>query len=311
MGTLVVESIGIADLLSRLKSNAWLVPAFQRDFVWSEADVTSLALSVIEARPIGMATLWEQPDDSDLKLVPASIQDTQNGESIEVKLSESDDRPNKFYAVLDGRQRSTALAMVFGGLRASDARRRFSGRFFLDVTHEDPSERVKYLRDAQVKSGKYDQLSVCIGNGLFPLATDPEKGLMGQWMDYIQAIKDPSHYPNGELPEPEEMERRNNVLRQAFEGINKTLLAVYVVPGEYTLGEICEIFELSTRQVRGCRQSTCCTAGSTTTPSTTWTRSTSESGSMRLVNWRAPLDGHLDRTGLRSSPRLSPLVMLP
>lgn len=244
MGKLVVESIGIADLLTRLRTNTWLIPSFQRDFVWSEADVTSLVLSVIEARPIGMATLWEQPDDGDLALIPASIEDTQNGSSTMVTLSDDDAaRPNKFYAVLDGRQRSTALAMAFGGLRATDARRKFSGRYFLDVTHQDPSERVRYVPAAQVKAKKYDQLSVCIGDGLFPLATTHEKGLMGQWMGYLQEIHKAENYPNGILPSPEDLDRRNQILQQAFEGITETLLAVYVVPKEYTLGEICEIFE--------------------------------------------------------------------
>ncbi len=243
MGTLIVESTSISGVLDFLRANTWLVPAFQRDFVWSEADVTSLALSVIEARPIGMATLWEQPDDSDLRLVPASIPDTVNGESVDVKLASTDDRPKKFYAVLDGRQRATALAMVFGGLRATDARRRFSGRYFLDVTHQDSSERVKYIRDAEVKSKNYDQLSVCIGAGLFPLATDPGKSLMGQWLDYIQAIRNPDHYPGNGLPDPDELERRDSILRKAFQGINDTVLAVYIVPADYNLGEICEIFE--------------------------------------------------------------------
>ncbi|WP_223994195.1 DUF262 domain-containing protein [Arthrobacter sp. NicSoilB11] len=243
MGKLTVESIGISELLDRLRSNAWLVPAFQRDFVWSEADVTSLALSVIEARPIGMATLWEQPDDSDLTLVPASIPDTQNGQSVDASLSSPEDRPKNFYAVLDGRQRATALAMVFGGLRATDARRRFSGRYFLDVSHDDPSGRVRYVREAQVKASKYDQLAVCIGDGLFPLSPEADKDLMGQWYTYIQAINDPSNYPDQALPEAEELARRNEILKQAFKGITETVLAVYIVPAEYTLGEICEIFE--------------------------------------------------------------------
>ena len=255
MGKLVVESIGIAELLKRLRSNTWLVPSFQRDFVWSEADVTSLVLSVIEARPIGMATLWEQPDDGDLTLIPASIEDTQNGVSTTVSLAlDRDARPNKFYAVLDGRQRSTALAMAFGGLRATDARRKFSGRYFLDVTHDDPSERVRYIPAAQVKAKKYDHLPTCIGDGLFPLATDPERGLMGQWMGYLQAIHKSENYPNGKLPSAEDLSRRNEILQQAFEGINETLLAVYIVPAEYTLGEICEIFE--TLNTTGTRVST-------------------------------------------------------
>lgn len=255
MGKLVVESIGIAELLNRLRTNTWLIPSFQRDFVWSEADVTSLVLSVIEARPIGMATLWEQPDDGDLSLIPASIEDTQNGVSKTVTLADDEDaRPNKFYAVLDGRQRSTALAMAFGGLRATDARRKFSGRYYLDVTHNDPSERVRYIPAAQVKANKYDQLATCIGAGLFPLATNHEKGLMGQWMAYLQAIHDSANYPNGVLPEAEDLAQRNAILQQAFEGINETVLAVYIVPAEYTLGEICEIFE--TLNTTGTRVST-------------------------------------------------------
>lgn len=35
--------------------------------------------------------------------------------------------------------------MAFGGLRATDARRKFSGRYFLDFTQEDPTERVRYV----------------------------------------------------------------------------------------------------------------------------------------------------------------------
>lgn len=244
MGKLTVESIGIADILDRLRSNTWLIPSFQRDFVWSEADVTGLILSVIEARPIGMATLWEQPEDGDLKLVPASISDTQNGASSVATLTQDGaTRPNKFYAVLDGRQRSTAIAMAFGGLRATDSRRKFAGRYFLDVTQSDVTERVRYIREPQVKANKYDQLSVCIGDGLFPLAAEHEEGLMGQWIGYLQEIKNPSNYANGQLPSVAELESRNAILTQAFQGINATVLAVYIVPADYNLGDICEIFE--------------------------------------------------------------------
>lgn len=243
MSKLAVESRTIAEVLDLLRSNTWLVPSFQRDFVWSEADVTSLALSVIEARPIGMATLWEQADDSELHLEPASISDTLDGKPVEATLSTNSDKPKKFYAVLDGRQRATALAMVFGGLRATDARRKFSGRYFLDVSHPDESERVRYIKDAQVKSQNLDQIAVCIGRGLFPLATDPSVSMMSQWLTYIQEIKEPNNYPNQTLPEAVELERRDAILKKAFQGITDTVLAVYVVPTDYDLGDICEIFE--------------------------------------------------------------------
>jgi hypothetical protein len=102
---------------------------------------------------------------------------------------------------------------------------------------------MRPFRSPEVKANKYDQLSVCIGAGLFPLATDPEKGLMGQWMSYLQELQKPANYPNSQLPDAPELERRNAILQQAFEGINETILAVYIVPADYTLGEICEIFE--------------------------------------------------------------------
>jgi hypothetical protein len=247
MSGLKVESVGIAQILELLKGSTWLVPSFQRDFVWSESDVVNLVLSIIEARPIGMATLWEQPDDTALTLESILIPDTAQPEGEPVaRFSDiaEEERPKKFYAILDGRQRCTAIAMAFGGLRARDARRRFSGRYFLDVTALDASNRIKYLRETEIRQRGLTSETVCIANGLFPLASYAEnENLFGQWMRYLQAIHTPGNYPDNTLPESEELARRDSVLKDAFSGINKTLLAVYIVPQDYSLGDICEIFE--------------------------------------------------------------------
>lgn len=240
--TLSVESVGISELLKRIKSNSWLVPSFQRDFVWSEADVTSLILSVVDARPIGMATLWEQPDDSGLELEPVSVYDSSESGQVKKYISDPSDRPKKFYAILDGRQRCTALAMAFGGLRPGDTRRKFAGRWFLDTTADDATARVLYLKERDVARRGLNSLPNCIAAGLFPLEMQGEE-LLGQWIGYLQGIMDPDNYPDRVLPNPEELAKRNSVLRDAFDGINTTLLAVYIVPDEYGLGEICEIFE--------------------------------------------------------------------
>lgn len=240
--SLSVESVGISELLKRIKANSWLVPSFQRDFVWSEADVTSLILSVVDARPIGMATLWEQPDDSGLELEPVSVYDTGEAGQFKKYVSDPDLRPKKFFAILDGRQRCTALAMAFGGLRPSDTRRRFAGRWFLDTTAEDATARVVFFKERDVARRGFNSRPNCIAAGLFPLELQGEE-LLGQWIGYLQGIMDPANYPGGVLPGPEELSRRNAVLKNAFDGINTTLLAVYIVPDEYGLGEICEIFE--------------------------------------------------------------------
>lgn len=247
MAGLKVESVGISQLLALLKESSWLVPSFQRDFVWSESDVVGLVNSVIEARPIGMATLWEQPDGSELSLESISIPDSIRPEAEPIaKFSQvsPEERPRKFYAILDGRQRCTALAMAFGGLRTQDARRKFSGRYFLDVATTDDSARVVYLKEGEIVRRGLTAEAVAIANGLFPLASYSEgEELFPQWMRYLQAIRNPANYPPGGMPASAELDRRDEVLKQAFSGINQTLLAVYVVPQDYGLGDICEIFE--------------------------------------------------------------------
>ncbi len=202
-----------------------------------------------------MATLWEQPDDSDLELEPVSIPDTKAGDQVKVSLnSDESDRPSKFYGVLDGRQRCTALAMVFGGLRASSGLRRFNGGWFLDVKDVDITARVAYFSNKDITSKGLTSTASCVAAGLFPLATTHKDGLLAQWMNYLQALTDPTNYPGGELPSTDELARRNDVLQSAFTGINSTVLAVYIVPADYSLGEICEIFE--TLNTTGTRVST-------------------------------------------------------
>lgn len=245
MTTMKVESISIEKLLEQLKTSGWLVPSFQRDFVWSEGDVVNLVASIIDCRPIGMATLWEQPDETALDLDSINVPDrSPSGELGFARFSDPSTKPNKVYAILDGRQRCTAIAMAFGGFRPADSRRRFAGRFFLNVAANDPLHRVRYIKETEVRNRQLDVEANCIAEGLFPLASYQDgEPLFEQWMRYLQAIQKPEFYPNAQLPDAAELARRDGVLKAAFSGITKTLLAVYVVPQTYSLGEICEIFE--------------------------------------------------------------------
>ena len=70
-----VTSVTVSSLLINLRTREWMIPAFQRDFVWTIGDISSLVYSILESRPIGMATLWQQSDETDLHLEPVSIQD--------------------------------------------------------------------------------------------------------------------------------------------------------------------------------------------------------------------------------------------
>lgn len=99
-----IESAPISKVLENLKAGAWQVPKFQREFVWSEGQVISLVESIFAGRPIGMITLWEQPDEKQLPLEPVSIpdwinEDNQTGPRYYAPL---DRQASRYFAVLDG-----------------------------------------------------------------------------------------------------------------------------------------------------------------------------------------------------------------
>ncbi|MCA0058041.1 DUF262 domain-containing protein [Mesorhizobium sp. B261B1A] len=245
MSQLQVMDINIPGVLIKLRTKEWLIPQFQREFVWNNAQVIALANSVIDARPVGMVTLWEQSADAPLPLEPISIADWDPKENATGQKTYADDCsvPGRYYAILDGRQRSTALALTFGGLRASSAIYRHAGGYFLDVTATEDSERVKFVPQKEMVKRNLHTHAGAIGNGYFPLGTDDPNAMMGQWMVYLQDINKAEYYPGGALPHDEELKRRNAALSKAFSGIFNTKMAVYIVPPTYDLAQICEIFD--------------------------------------------------------------------
>jgi len=237
--------INIPGLLKKLRTKEWLIPQFQREFVWTNAQVIALANSVIDARPVGMVTLWEQSVDKPLQLEPIGIDDQDNITNTKIQRTYADNfsNPGRIYAVLDGRQRSTAIALTFGGLRATSGKYRHAGSFFLDVTATEENERVKFVSQKEMRKNNLDTTAGAIGNGYFPLGSENPDQMMSQWMGYLQEINKAEYYVGGILPPKEELARRINVLSRAFEGIINTKLAVYVVPPTYDLAQICEIFD--------------------------------------------------------------------
>lgn len=76
MSSLYVTDVSVSVLLDRLRKREWQVPQFQREFVWSVADVIELIKSIIESRPFGMATLWEQGPSPEVLVEPVWISDS-------------------------------------------------------------------------------------------------------------------------------------------------------------------------------------------------------------------------------------------
>jgi len=236
-----ISAVSISELLEKLQNREWLIPKFQREFVWSVEQVKELVVSIIHIHPIGMITLWAQPDDGALDLEPLSLRE----DDTPVFISTLEANANKHYAILDGRQRATAISIAFGGLRSSaDRRNKFSGKFFLNVASgDDETNLVVYLKDTDLQRRSLTTKAAQISHGLFPLSSEDGITLHEQWIGYVENLNDPSFYLNGALPQPEELARRRAVLSKAFRGIMNTRLPVYSVSEKFSLGMICEIFE--------------------------------------------------------------------
>jgi uncharacterized protein with ParB-like and HNH nuclease domain len=137
----------VPDVLKNLRDGEWLVPPFQREFVWDVPAITALATSIIDGYPIGMMTLWDQSEeDSDDHLEAISLPDWDPENSKQIKRLFTQKKGNTPKAILDGRQRSTALAILFDNFRQLQSTRKYAGRFFLDVTATEPSERIVFKK---------------------------------------------------------------------------------------------------------------------------------------------------------------------
>ncbi|WP_290536885.1 DUF262 domain-containing protein [Alcanivorax sp.] len=300
-----VQEAKIDQIIANLKSGAWQVPQFQRDFVWNEAQVIGLIDSILRSRPIGMVTLWAQADEAELPLEPVSIPDwdAENKRTAPKYFAPKDRKPNSYYAILDGRQRCTSIAMAFGGLHPVNGSYKFAGEFFLNVAEKEPTKRILFKKRREIVEENLSTPSVCIGKGLFPLALDPNvDGLFAQWLNYTEAVSDPKNYPGNELPNAEELANRKTVLREAFNGINSTKMAVYVVPSSYRLDEICEIFE--TLNTTGTKVSTVDLIHSTLYAET----QAAGGGGIDLRDWIDDLGQHDGATGWASRNKRPELI---
>lgn len=199
-GGIRIGELSIAEVLESLRERRWQVPRFQREFVWDTTAVAGLATSVIDGYPIGMVTLWEQPHDSALGLEALSINDYEpaSRKRIPVYFGREDANPNQVMAILDGRQRSTALAMAFAGFAPRFGKNKYAGRYFLNASLKDPLERVIFKKKKDIETEGLTNLRACIAKGYFPLAPfEVGQSLLQQWYGYIQLLKDRTVYPDG------------------------------------------------------------------------------------------------------------------
>ncbi len=231
--SLEVTRLTIADALDRVHSGKWLVPGFQREFVWTHSQVFELLNSVFRSRPIGLITIWAQPEGN-----PQTTYEPLKLKAAEYKGYEQIPADVKF--ILDGRQRLTALAMAFGGLREADGRKAFSGRWFLYLdAKQDTDEYITYKKAGR-ELARLGNPSVAnyLGQALVPL--DDYR----HFDQYSGNVLNRTIYADNVQPSDEELESRRTLLASYERTFLQFQIPVAEIPSTITLPQVCDIFDV-------------------------------------------------------------------
>ena len=111
------QNISIREALQNIESGHYLLPAFQREFVWKHTQIEMLFDSLMRGYPINSMLFWKLPENADDKykfyrFIKTFVENhkTKN-EMHSTSLYRGD------FAVLDGQQRLTALYIGLRSLR--------------------------------------------------------------------------------------------------------------------------------------------------------------------------------------------------
>ncbi len=226
---------GIPDILELLHKGEWQIPQFQREFVWSPEQVKNLINSFIKSYPIGLITIWGQPQNK--PHTPGEPIKLKNG----VEYREYINDPAIIKLVLDGKQRLTSLAMVFGGLRSKNDRHSYSGGWFVDIdalAKNDETNVVKYKKQKEINSEQLTTVTICVKKALIPLKDFHKLG------EYLANISNPDIYPEGEFPNKDIRDLRANATNSLLDNYKRFQIPIAELPPSVDLGAVCEIFDI-------------------------------------------------------------------
>lgn len=226
----------ITDLLKQIRLNLYMIPQFQRDFVWREIQVKLLVDSIARNYPLG--SLLTMTKHSEMILPSRSIQATiQFDDEYEVSLStqgesaERDDKIGTQY-VLDGQQRLTSIARVF--LNAHPKKNYYfdlkvmHDRFYREDSTDWILERDRGQEDPERKShGRLLRADIVL---------DREKTEV-----YVsEYIEDSSDF---NFPDNRAKREASAKIKAVFETIRNYSVPIVVLDRDAGLESICRIFE--------------------------------------------------------------------
>ena len=116
--------ITIFQAIERIRKNEYLLPAFQREFVWSSDQIEMLFDSLMQGYPISSMLFWKVKGETktEFSFYQFLMKFVQRHETHNKEMTT--DQINDFHAILDGQQRLTALYIGLCGSYAYHTSRR-------------------------------------------------------------------------------------------------------------------------------------------------------------------------------------------
>lgn len=241
-------TIPLKFLLDDMLSGSLAVPNFQRDFVWSRAQVLEVLESIRSGIPLGTVTFWQCSQDTRKyfegffvkgrrrELDREAVRDGGWGTKVYENDREVGEAEN---GIIDGRQRLTSLLTIFGGISFGAPNHRLAGLWVLDLTKPFDAEETPFEFVKMTEVGaKYQSLSDWIRAAKFPLWLFSEDDLP----KFQAAITQASHYPDGKVPD--DVGKRATILSKLQGLLSSFHVAVYSLEKKVTLSQVCEIFEV-------------------------------------------------------------------
>lgn len=139
--------ISLQELVKNIDKNSYLIPKFQRDFVWDLKDIAELGDSIVRGYPI--SSLLIMPSNGTLKIGAQPLID-----NVINNKSQTKDKEEKYY-ILDGQQRMTSISKLFLSIKLNeDDKNEFYFDLLSILLSQHPNDGI--MNDSGVKKFYFD-----------------------------------------------------------------------------------------------------------------------------------------------------------
>ena len=144
--------ISLQDIVKKISKDVYLIPKFQRDFVWTSKDIIDLGDSIIRGYPI--SSLLIMPENGNLKIGYHGLLKDESSLNI---VNSEEDSETKYY-VLDGQQRMTSISKLFLSL---DIRNEYYYDLLSILMERFPEDKIENDSGLNSSKAKINQEALC------------------------------------------------------------------------------------------------------------------------------------------------------